>query len=389
MIASLWRVIICIGLLCTFLGACSTPYRHAQLRPNDASFSGIDAALASTQPPAPGQVNVLLIHGMGTHTTQWALSLMTQVSQALSFHWEGPLPVPANLPNGALLYQVELSDKTRVAHVAAILWSPITADAKKALCYDATQVTPACTAADALSKDKRAKINAELKNQLMDDAMSDVTFYMNDSGGERIRKGIEDALLRTLSNEGMTLASLSTGAVPTAKTVPLFIISESLGSKIIVDSLQEFESDQRTQAFAEQARGNIHSLFLLANQIPLLNLGLVDSNGQPDPYLHLKKLAHERHNYRKNRLPEKPLQVVAFSDPNDLLTYQLQPNALPPGEATISNVVVSNDCTWFGLFENPDTAHTSYFETNPVVNAIAHGSGAVQTSVGGRCAKQQ
>jgi hypothetical protein len=385
---SLCRVIICIGLPCTFPGACTAPYRHAQLRPSDSSFSGIDAALGGTELPASRQVNVLLIHGMGTHTTDWALSLMSQVSQALSLRWTGPLPNPETLANGALLYQVVLSDETRVAHIAAVLWSPITADAKKTLCYDATQATPTCTASNTLSKDKRARINADLKNQLMDDAMSDVTFYMNESGGKRVREAIEDALLRTLSNEGMTLASLSSGAVPTAKNVPLFIISESLGSKMIVDSLQEFESDRQTQTFAQQARGNIHSLFLLANQIPLLNLGLVDSNGRPDPYQHLKKLARDRHNYRKNRLPTSPLQVVAFSDPNDLLTYQLQPDALPPDEATISNVVVSNDCTWFGLFENPDTAHTGYFETNPVVNAIAHGSASVHTSVGGRCAKQ-
>ena len=245
-----------------------------------------------------------------------------------------------------------------------------------------------CTDSGAFLKDKRAWANALLKSQLLDDALPDVTFYMNESGGQRVREVIEDALLRALSNEGVTLANLSTGAVPTARAAPLFIISESLGSKIVVDSLQEFESNPRSQAFARQARGNIHSLFLLANQIPLLNLGEQDSYGHPDSYQHLKKFAQARSDFRRGRLSDSPLQIVAFSDPNDLLSYQLQSDAVPRQDAVISNVIVSNDCTYFGLVENPDTAHTHYFETTPVANAIAHGSAAVGTSVGSRCAKK-
>ena len=39
--------------------------------------------------------------------------------------------------------------------------------------------------------------------------------------------------------------------MPTAKTAPLFVISESLGSNVVVDSLKEFESRHQTETFAK------------------------------------------------------------------------------------------------------------------------------------------
>jgi hypothetical protein len=55
--------------------------------------------------------------------------------------------------------------------------------------------------------------------------------------------------------------------------------------------------------------------------------------------------------------------------------------------AIISNVVVSNDHTVLGLYENPLTAHTCYLQNSPVAKAIAHGSGALANSTGTDCSK--
>src|SRR5262249_20069709 len=153
------------------------------------------------------------------------------------------------------------------------------------------------------SKYKRASANALLKSQLLDDGLADVTFYMSDSGGSRIGQAVQDALLRSLSVEKMSLDGLSIGRQPTARDAPLFIISESLGSKIVIDSLNQFENDASTRSFAQKARGNIHTLFLLANQLPILNLGLQDDSGQPDSYTHLLDFAKARNAHRNKRLP--------------------------------------------------------------------------------------
>jgi hypothetical protein len=100
-----------------------------------------------------------------------------------------------------------------------------------------------------------------------------------------------------LSAEGMSLDQLTNGATPTAKTAPLFVISKSLGSKIVVDSLQGLEDNPRTKEFARHTRGNVHTLFLLANQIPILNLGVLNRSGQPDAYQHLQAFATARSDF--------------------------------------------------------------------------------------------
>jgi hypothetical protein len=81
---------------------CTAPYRHAQLRPDGASFGGIDAVLQNPDESAAHNVDVLLIHGMGTHTSDWALALIGQVASALGFHRTESLPDPQTLANGAL-----------------------------------------------------------------------------------------------------------------------------------------------------------------------------------------------------------------------------------------------------------------------------------------------
>jgi hypothetical protein len=366
--------------LCILQTACTYPYRHAQLRPADAGFSGIDDAFGAQTP----EVDVLLVHGMGTHDASWVQTLVTPLARALGFPVPSELPTPEPLKNGAQLYRFELTQSGQQLHIAAVLWSPVTSPAKKTLCYDANQVTPLCTDSTVLSHDKRAWLNGYLKSQIMDDRLSDVTFYLNEDGGRQIREAIEDALLRSLSTEAVTLDQVSTGVTPTAKSAPLFLISESLGSKIVVDSLQTLEDSRQTQQFAQRARGNVHTLFLLANQIPILNLGIRDTAGQPDPYQHLKTFAKSRNAYRSPGLPAA-LHVVAFSDPNDIFSYQLPTGVIPHEDAIISNVLASNAHTFLGVYESLDGAHTCYIQTTPVANTIAHGSGTLAKSVGAHC----
>jgi hypothetical protein len=375
---------------CLAMAACTAPYRHAELRPAGATFLGIDDAYHPPDGTTVSEVNVLLVHGMGTTNKDWIGTQVEPLSRALGFEWHADsLPQPEMLNNGGQLYRLKLANAGRRLNIFAVLWSPITWEAKRTLCYDVTGATPLCTDPSAWSKDKRPYVNALLKNQIMDDRMSDVTFYMNETGGNEIREAVQDAILRALSDEGITLNQLRAGSTPTAKLGPVFVISESLGSKIVVDSLQQLEDQHEAPDFAQEVRSHIQALFLLANQIPILNLGAKDVSGRADPYQHLKIFASQRAMRRKqNGMTESPLHVVAFSDPNDILSYQLDPDILPHEQAIVSNVVVSNDCIYLGFFENPDSAHTKYIQTTPVTNSIAHGSVTLNQSVGSLCAKQ-
>jgi len=366
------------------LAACTTPYKHPQLRPAEAGFAGIDDSFSPQTP----EVDVLLIHGMGTHTETWVQTMVSQLAAALGFPVPTTLPPPDPLQHDAKLYRYSLTSAHRRLQLSAVLWSPVTSTAKATLCYDVEQATSLCTDPTKFSTDKRAWANNLIKSQIMDDRLSDVTFYLNEEGGRQIRDAIEDALLRALSAEGMSFEALSADTIPTAKNAPLFVISESLGSKIVVDALKEFESRRQTREFAQQTRGNIHTLFLLANQIPILNLGVGSRSRDSSHYPHLTEFAEARNAHRNSRLPDVPLHVVAFSDPNDVFSYQLTPDALLQQHAIISNVVVSNDHTVLGFYEDPGHAHTCYLKNSPVSNAIAHGSGALEHSSGIHCAQK-
>jgi hypothetical protein len=365
--------------------SCTSPYRKPELTPPENGFSGIADAFKGTAIP---EVDVLLVHGMGFHDKTWILTMIEPLAIALGFDSNVTLPTPEDLPNGAQLYQVTLKDATRTLQVSAVLWSPITEPAKRSLCFDVNSTTELCTDKTGFTPYKRAYVNGHIKSQIMDDRLSDVTFYLAADGGERIREAIDDAWLRSLSTDHTTLAQVKAGTVPAAKSFPVFIISESLGSKIAIDSLQEIEGLSNAAEFAEDVRSHVHALYLLANQIPILNLGAHDVNGRPDIYQHLKNFANKRSAHRRTKsMSETPLHVVAFSDPSDLFSYVLPKESIPREDAIISNVVISNDCTYVGLFENPANAHTKYIQNNPVATAIAHGSDTLKNAKGVFCAK--
>jgi hypothetical protein len=366
--------------------SCSSPYRKPELTPPENGFSGIGDAFKAADGSAVPEVDVLLVHGMGYHDKDWIIPMIQPLAVALGFDPNIALPASEPLPNGAELYQVILRDSNRTLQVSVALWSPITASAKQTLCYDLNSPTILCPGS--LAPYKRAKLNGYIKSQIMDDRLSDVTFYLGPGGGELIREAIDDAWLRSLSTGHTTLAQVKAGTVPTAKSTPLFIISESLGSKIAVDSLEEIESLKSAQEFAKDVRSHIHALYLLANQIPILNLGAHHADGSPDIYEHLKKFANKRRTHRHTRnLTDTPLHVVAFSDPSDVFSYVLPKDAVPREDAIISNVIVSNDCILLGIYKDPAKAHTLYIQNSPVANAIARGSGTLANAKGVFCAK--
>jgi hypothetical protein len=67
------------------------------------------------------------------------------------------------------------------------------------------------------------------------------------------------------------------------------------------------------------------------------------------------------------------LAVVAFTDPNDLLSYRLLPARYTAPDVAVADVLVSNDSSWLGLVENPMTAHLDYLANPDVGTMIACG----------------
>ena len=134
---------------------------------------------------------------------------------------------------------------------------------------------------------------------------------------------------------------------------------------------------------ARQAVQRMRLLVMAANQIPLLSLaeqqptadaGATAATGAgiapaPDS---LQQLLRQR----RTLAAAPPLTLVAFTDPNDLLSYTLPPERYAGQGVTVYNILVSNAPTYLGLLERPDTAHLDYLANPDVGRLIACGQPA-------------
>ena len=78
--------------------------------------------------------------------------------------------------------------------------------------------------------------------------------------------------------------------------------------------------------------------------------------------------------------PPPPLEIVAFTDPNDLLSYELRREnyreaGADPHSFQTANVLYPNATAWFDLFADPLTAHTGYSSNPEVLDLVVCGAG--------------
>lgn len=327
-------------LACALLVGCtSMPYRPAQA---DGAFPGLVDLVAS----APGRsVDVLLVHGMCTHDVRWVDETVAQLSSALKAQTQGPAPLAA-AADGIQIVERSIVLRQGELRIKALLWSPLTAPLKRQLDYDLSDRLPAV----------RARLNARAKDMLMDDCIPDALIYQGVSR-DAIQQRFAQAILRATE-----------GASPEA---PLLVLSASLGSKILFDTLL------RMDHAAQRTIDRMAFVVMAANQIPLL--ALADQQAAAGPGVAAAPAADSLHQLlRKRRAPATPrsarkLTLVAFSDPNDLLTYTLERERYAPLGVEVVNVLVSNAPTWFGLLERPDHAHAHYLINPDVARMTACG----------------
>jgi len=345
------------------LAACSTPYRPPVVVHGSATFPGIASSVAEagTRP-----VDVLLVHGMCTHDTAWAERQIDRITGIVEAH----APAPASTTAAP---RVEVVERTRrlaggTVRFHALVWSPLTAGLKHQLDVDMTGKPTDCTAAGAC-KPKRASLNGYVKDNLLNDCLSDAVIYQGES-----HVAIRDAMVRTIAQV--------LEQDPDSEA-PLVVVAESLGSKMLFDALSAMlESWQpQTRALGQQAARRLGLLFMAGNQLPILGLAEQSAAAQraiatqdmrvADALQRFLELRRRQPNRRADTLQR--LAVVAFTDPNDLLSYRLLPARYAAPDVAVADVLVSNDSTWLGLIENPVTAHLDYLANPDVGTMIACG----------------
>lgn len=340
--------------LLALVAGCTMPYRPALLT-EPGQFPGlIDFAAQS----ASKRADIIVVHGMCTHDASWAAETVDILAQQLGAN-AGTSPGPGLRAALGGVEVIPESVKTPVGELRfkALVWSPLTTPLKQQLCYDQTTKSSICTGAPPFTP-KRAKLNARVKDWLVDDCFPDALIYQG-VGRDQIRSAMRDAILQATSDG-------DPGA-------PLVVVAESLGSKILFDTLLEMTEQPDTEHAAMQTLNRIAYLIMAANQIPLLSLadqplnnGMFAKGATGDS---LQQLLQKRAPADKQRRAPQRLTLVAFTDPNDLLSYTLLKERYAAEGVAVHNVLVSNAPTWLGLFELPDRAHVDYL-LNPDVGRL-------------------
>ncbi len=165
-------------------------------------------------------------------------------------------------------------------------------------------------------------------------------------------------------------------------------ITHSLGSRSLMDSLQrtvrraddpDIQDNRDVQRMIDALRERELQLFMLSNQLPLLEAG-------QDP----QEITGAEAEFcgpdapRSNERFFKSLQMVAFSDHNDVMSYPIPEtwveryvdSRLCPKVTNVTiNIVSVKSLFGLGTFAAPLAAHTGYDEDERVGGLIAKGAG--------------
>jgi hypothetical protein len=398
---------VAIVALCLLAAACTTPFRPPQFEP-DAGFSGIAA------PPGTAQAEsrVVWVHGMCHHTTQWIDERVEGIGKltGATSQLVDVVYVPAEPGAAGPAIQVHSYRFTGggLSHVFSfVLWSELTLAAKQRLCYDSRErddVREVCAGVEGWpSLHERAALNDLLKSRIMNSCLADALIYSGATHA-RIRDRMAVAVCVALSGLPRSGSRERQGPPPACydgdpsdwvpSDAPIAFVTESLGSKILFDALRHSAAPGRARGAAaaraglQRALDPTRQMFLLANQIPILELAEEDvllpasrtrsaAGTTPQVLDEVVDLVRGGRGPgpRDSQGRRAPLEIIAFTDPNDVLSYRLRPGRFVQGENVVRlvNVYTSNADTWFGLVERPDHAHTGYRESRQVIDLILRG----------------
>jgi hypothetical protein len=198
----------------------------------------------------------------------------------------------------------------------------------------------------------RAWLNKMLKLQTMDWGLGDAALYLGDSKPDMqvpVTKALEQVLDDSKPDDRLA------------------IITHSLGSTITFDAIAPLVSarpEMRALFRASDGTGHLipsHTVFyMFANQYGLLTLGDKTPLDGLDDALKCTTL----------RAGREAVQVYAFTDPNDLLSYPLYPDL---ARISACNVYVRNEAVTLTFGTDPLETHLNYQSNYAVHNVMMDG----------------
>lgn len=345
-----------------------------------------------------GKMKVLMVHGVGDHlpgySTQFVeklaaeLDLPVMSAQKKNITLTSIYDSSKNLGNLSIVRLLS-KDRSKELMFYELTWSAITAQQKEVLAYDNSGEYSF----------RRAEIN-NLMKKFSNDTGPDPLIYLGESR-EDILVSFEQGFCWMIKSDWQNLpdgisqacAFNDDGLANNLAADQYAVVSHSLGSRITIDGVQRIAAriGRRNVDFREALKHKKIRIYMMSNQLPMLQLGqkLPEVGNQKQSYCQ-----PGGDKYEKRVLASTP--IIAFSDPNDLLSY-----AIPSGfvdkyldsrlcaDVTNININVAKIINAFSLGKvaNPLEAHIGYDTDDRVVALIAKGIGNARTSkmVNERC----
>lgn len=360
------------------------------------AFNGLKPNLYSRH----GKTKVLMIHGVGDHLPGYATEFSQKLAKELGLSVTSQQHKNINLASpedkskklGNLRIQRFLTkDKEQELLFYELTWSEITRKYKEILSYDNSGE----------HSFRRTKINDMMK-KFSNDTGPDPIIYLGESREDILASFIQSFCWMASGNwddlpDGTPDACWAENISPVQNIIDdhFAFVSHSLGSRITIDGLQkiaeilgstngQIKSSKRQTALAEALRNKHIPLYMMSNQLPMLQLGR-----------NLPKVHSQKNDYCQangNHYAERILSrtaIIAFSDPNDLLSYAIPQTFINKYldsrlciDVTNININVATVFDIFGLGEvaNPLEAHIGYDTDDRVVALIAKGIGNNDTA---------
>lgn len=363
-------------------------------------FNGLAAALEKHQ----GKTKVLMVHGVGDHLPGYSTEFLEKLAKELNLtvksraYKDIPLISPSfpekNLGN-LRVTRLLSTDHAQEMLFYELSWSEITREQKALLGFDNSGEYSF----------RRADLNNILKI-FINDTEPDPIIYLGKSRKDIVTAFVQSFCWMTRGNwddlpdsGGRKHACTGWDDKHLEHIVrdDYVMVSQSLGSRITIDGMQAIASmlentgngkntakGEKPLSMSDALRNKHISIYMLSNQLPMLQLGreLPEVSGQKAAYCYAGGA-----NFKSRMLSQT--SIIAFSDPNDLLSY-----AIPPGfsekyldsrlcvDVTNININVANITDVFGLgkFANPVDAHSAYSKDERVIALIANGIGNMRTS---------
>jgi hypothetical protein len=357
------------------------------------SFDGLDNLFKAENEPASGtsdvdQLKILMVHGIGNHAPGYSRRLQDGLVEEYGFKNTDEtiktiaLSHPAYPDSLGVLrvHRYMNPEQSQEMLFYELTWDSINEQEKQLLNFDNS--TEASV--------KRAPFNHTLKT-FINNTVPDVLMY-NSKYRAPIQLSVAQAICWILSEKWEDLPNNEEGecSIKNANYMSqvdhssFAIISHSLGSRISLDALQEsmqhVAKQPEFQKVGEAFKSKPMYIYMLSNQLPLLQLG----QELPEVHDQVKSVCTPEGDRYDERFYEK-LQIVAFSDPNDLFSYAVSPDyanryidsRLCPAVSNITIQIAPVRSFLLGASEvaNPLVAHSDYEIDSRVLKMLVSGFG--------------